>query len=291
MTCPIPSVPSDVDTVIYHARCMDGFTAAWAAWRVLGNRAEYIAASYGDAPPDVTGKNVAVVDFSYPLDVLDAMCGVASSLVVLDHHKTAEEALRDHPNAYFDGNHSGAYLACRWFNPACNIPRLVLYVEDRDLWRWKMEDSEAINHGLRLLPQSFEAWDANIDAPSTLSVQGRAVMRLIEMECESAEKASRVMILNGQPLWVYNTRCHISDVGSHLAKRAPFAALLWYPLRCCGTATSSLGWISVRFGLTVTMVPMCLFWRRRSVVVVIATPQGSGVRICYLGVCETDGGE
>ena len=39
--------PSSVQVVIYHANCNDGFGAAYSAWKLLGNRAEYHAASHG----------------------------------------------------------------------------------------------------------------------------------------------------------------------------------------------------------------------------------------------------
>ena len=38
--------PTSVDCVIYHADCTDGFGAAYAAWKQLGNRAEYHACKH-----------------------------------------------------------------------------------------------------------------------------------------------------------------------------------------------------------------------------------------------------
>lgn len=89
---PIPK-PEEVDLVIYHAACNDGFTAAWAAWKLVGDRAEYHKRQYGEDPPDVQGKNVAIVDFSFPRKVLEQMAKDAASLVVLDHHRSAKRDL------------------------------------------------------------------------------------------------------------------------------------------------------------------------------------------------------
>ena len=36
--------PSSINLVIYHADCSDGFGAAYAAWKLLGDRATYHAA-------------------------------------------------------------------------------------------------------------------------------------------------------------------------------------------------------------------------------------------------------
>lgn len=55
---------------IYHGTCMDGFTAAWVVRKALGEGVEFYAATHGDPPPDVTGKNVIMVDFSYKRPVL-----------------------------------------------------------------------------------------------------------------------------------------------------------------------------------------------------------------------------
>ena len=57
--------PSAVDCVIYHAECTDGFGSAYAAWKLLGNRAEYHACKHGTPPPEVKGKNVVILDFSF----------------------------------------------------------------------------------------------------------------------------------------------------------------------------------------------------------------------------------
>ncbi|MEN5207993.1 hypothetical protein ABE493_07705 [Stenotrophomonas terrae] len=77
--------------VIYHANCADGFTAAWAVSRAID--ADFHAASYGAAPPAVAGRNVIFVDFCYPCDVMLTLQLSAASILVLDHHKTADEIL------------------------------------------------------------------------------------------------------------------------------------------------------------------------------------------------------
>jgi len=87
---------------IYHGNCADGFTAAWAVWRALGDAVEFVPGIYGAAPPDVAGADVIMVDFSYKRPVLDALADRARSVLALDHHKTAEElawieARRDWP--------------------------------------------------------------------------------------------------------------------------------------------------------------------------------------------------
>lgn len=77
--------------VIYHANCADGFTAAWAVRQAMD--AEFYPGVHGAPPPDVTDRVVILVDFSYPRTQLLEMARAARSLLVLDHHKTAEADL------------------------------------------------------------------------------------------------------------------------------------------------------------------------------------------------------
>ena len=61
----MPIEPSSINCVIYHADCTDGFGAAYSAWKMLGNRSEYHACKHGLKPPNVKGKNVVILDFSF----------------------------------------------------------------------------------------------------------------------------------------------------------------------------------------------------------------------------------
>lgn len=175
------------DIVIYHDHCADGFGAAWACWMRWRDRPTYIAASYGSAPPDVSGKHVLIVDFSYKRDVLRAMGAAARSIIVLDHHKTAQADLADwaiedvagdfwagdNPlksvrenddyvgqpiAALFDMQRSGARLAwdfCHHETP----PRLIDLIEDRDLWRFEFAETKPFGLWLRSAPFDFERWE------------------------------------------------------------------------------------------------------------------------------------
>ena len=116
--------------ILYHAECADGFGAAWAIWRRYPD-AEYRPVKHGEAPPtNLAGHHIVMVDFSYNRSTLEAMAKDAASLVVLDHHITAEQALADLPYAYFDLNKSGAVLGWEWAHdePA---PWLLRYIQDK----------------------------------------------------------------------------------------------------------------------------------------------------------------
>lgn len=83
--------------LIYHANCADGFTAAWAVRQAM--ECDFHAGVHGEAPPDAAGRDVILVDFSYPPAVMRALQQSAGSILVLDHHKSAEADLQDFGSA------------------------------------------------------------------------------------------------------------------------------------------------------------------------------------------------
>ena len=116
--------PSSVDCVIYHANCTDGFGSAFSAWKLLGNRAEYHACAHGTKPPNVKGKNVVILDFSFDNKTTKKLIKDANNLLVIDHHKSAMVELHDISNTIFDMSKSGATMAWEFFHPGKEPPSL-----------------------------------------------------------------------------------------------------------------------------------------------------------------------
>ena len=90
--------------VIYHANCTDGFGAAFAAWKKLGDEAEYVPAQYSEASPDMWGakcqdRDVYILDFSFSKLVMQHIFKVASRVVWLDHHHSSRAIAEDFCNA------------------------------------------------------------------------------------------------------------------------------------------------------------------------------------------------
>lgn len=152
---------SERPLVLYHKACADGAVAAWVARRTLTN-GEFVPVQYGEPVPDVTGREVFVLDFSYPFEVLMRMAGQARSIVLLDHHATAQRDLaavddlpqeqRANISITFDMNRSGAGLARDYFCPEFKH-WIVDYTQDRDLWQFKLPRSRTVNAYLQALPR------------------------------------------------------------------------------------------------------------------------------------------
>jgi len=151
--------------IIYHKNCNDGFGSALAAWIKFKNNAIYYPAHHNSNPPDVTNMNVYICDFSYKKEVLEKMIQISKSLIVIDHHKTAEKELQDinNENKIFDMNQSGAVLTWKYFFPEKKLPLLLEYIEDRDLWNNKLENTKECFFALCDLPKKFEIWKKYLD--------------------------------------------------------------------------------------------------------------------------------
>lgn len=210
--------------ILYHAECADGFGAAWAIWRRYPD-AEYRPVKHGEAPPtNLAGHHIVMVDFSYNRSTLEAMAKDAASLVVLDHHITAEQALADLPYAYFDLNKSGAVLGWEWAHdePA---PWLLRYIQDKDLWHWALPNSREISAALASHPFDFELWTRF--EQRELEREGLAILRY---ENELVTKlASHATLVEFEGATVPSVQSSVltSQIGERLSAEHPFC-VIWH---------------------------------------------------------------
>lgn len=146
--------------VIYHKNCPDGFGAAWAAWKKFGDTASYVPASYGDAIPNATGREVYVVDFSYDSPRLRDLESKAKRLVVIDHHKGGEAHVKATKEHVFEMEHSGAYLTWQYFFPEEKIPDFIEYLSDGDINIYTKPDARPICTYICSTEKTFFVFDS-----------------------------------------------------------------------------------------------------------------------------------
>jgi oligoribonuclease NrnB/cAMP/cGMP phosphodiesterase (DHH superfamily) len=229
----------DKPLVLYHANCWDGFGAAWVARKALGD-IEAVPVQYGQDPPDVTGREVYILDFSYKRSVMIVLWQQARRLVCLDHHKTAAEELADlYPTGggddgliRFDMNKSGGRLAWEYFfTPGRASPWLVDYTEDRDLWRWKLPCSREVNAALRSYDLDFKVWDCLVQADPRVNPElpreGSAILRREQQIIDEHIAHAREVEMDGHKILAVNATVLFSDIAGELAKGRPFGAC-WF---------------------------------------------------------------
>jgi hypothetical protein len=227
---------------IYHATCADGFTAAWVIWKHFKGEVDFFPGVYQTPPPDVKGRDVVFVDFSYKRAIMEVMLNLANSVTIIDHHKTAIEDLKGLPfkETVFDTNHSGAMLAWMWMNPGIQgAPPLIRYVEDRDLWKFRLTESRNINACIFAYEYTFENWNylhnfllepGGLQLAATM---GAAIERKHHKDVAELVKATRRnMEIGGHIIPVANLPYTLtSDAGhlmaSELTGGKVFAACYW----------------------------------------------------------------
>lgn len=219
--------------VIYHGACPDGSASALAASLKLGDDATYLAAHYGqEPPPDETlrGRKVYLLDFCYDPPVMERLLEIAD-VQVLDHHRTHAAAFADRAGDrrfVFDLDHSGAVLAFKHFFPGEVVPELFLYVEDRDLWRFRLPDSRAITAALRAsgghrrfarLRPLLDQWGPELKA--RLVREGVALLKLQEQLVDSMVAKAELVELDGVKALAANATVLFSEVAESLYERHP----------------------------------------------------------------------
>lgn len=255
------------DICLYHFPCDDGFAAAWIARRKWPDIV-MAPTNYGRMFPDVDyrGKNILIADFSYKPDAISElmMSFGARSIVMLDHHKTAEADLAefkvdlcgdakfaaadidgmfrdfaelDRPAvaARFDMQRSGASLTWEFCFPDEPMPVFIQFIEDRDLWRFRLRETRAFSLYLRSFPMEFDVWDqiaervmsdANLVMGEALSIERFYDAKLAEMLPTVTLK--KIGKWDGVPV-AHAPYAFASDLAHEMLKAhpgAPFAAVV-----------------------------------------------------------------
>lgn len=210
--------------VVYHANCRDGMAAASVAWSRLGDDSQYYACHYGNPLPEAVfdGESILFVDFSPPESAIDKL----GPWLAIDHHASVAPLAEKYPeNFLFDLTESGASLTWKFFYPHQDLPKLLQYVKDRDLWLWNLPYSREVSTVLATFPNSFDYWanrfsywpnPGDIETGKALYAAERAVFEA------AASKGARYDLIIGDevlPVVMVNCTTYISETCSTILKR------------------------------------------------------------------------
>ena len=255
--------------VIYHANCTDGFGAAFAAWLKLGDDAEYVPMEYLKATGGVAEfhervkidcsigeREVYILDFSLPRDVMDWLFSHAKRVTWLDHHKTAFEMWCETEREWFESDDgtivlnnskSGAMLAWEYFHPDTEVPMLIQHIDDRDRWQFKLDGSKELHAALASYqPWTFEQWreiflcglfeKETWRVPEEIYMEGRAILRAHNQHVQAVLKQAKNCFLDittdGYRTYPVGLAANApaflaSDLGHELANKSGTFGLVW----------------------------------------------------------------
>lgn len=217
--------------VLYHGNCFDGFTSAWVA-KLANSDAILMPINHGEPVPNIPkGADVYMIDFSFKRPDMEKLAQRVN-LRVLDHHKTAEAALKGFPNAVFDMDRSGAMLAWDEFFPKEAPPAIVQYVQDQDLYRWKMPFSREVCAWIETFERTVENWtfmEYELQRRFTEIVkEGEALLRYKAQRVAEAITCAQWMSVGGHIVPVANANMFFADICNQLCFKYPQANFAAY---------------------------------------------------------------
>ena len=240
--------------VIYHKNCLDGFGAAFVAWKRFGDKAEYVALDYHERQEFMNRgedyfkyRNIYVIDFSFSTSDMGRLIRTCDKFVWLDHHKTAFEQYlgkakefhtESDTNVYgeisyltiLDNSKSGAYLAWEHFYPNKPVPKFIELIDDRDRRQCKFLDTKAFCLALSQQPQDFEVWDKVVWDYMHLVTRGEIIDEYFTAQLNRAIDATKeyCTILGKEGLCCNLPPMFASEAGNILARESGTFGATWF---------------------------------------------------------------
>lgn len=217
--------------IIYHAPCADGFGGALAAWLRFHDQAEYLGISHHHGAPDVTGRDIYLIDFAFTRSCVEQLVVRGNQVTVLDHHESSVTELMPLLDAgiikgVLETGRSGSVLAWHWFHSGEPLPLLFQHIEDQDLKRNRLKNTREIVEGLRLLPMSFSTWRTYMHDVEGLRRTGSIALATIHRLVNELAAHAFMANIGGYTVPVVNAPEYLaSDIGERLADGHPFAAV------------------------------------------------------------------
>lgn len=221
----------------YHKDCMDGKAAA-AVVKAKYPDTEFYPVTYGDTVPlsvlDMADKHIYIVDFSFPLAAMKYIKGACKYLMWIDHHKTSlplQEKLNWGDEAVVDMKECGATLTWKvlnWKFRDSDLPPILKYVRDRDLWTWELQFSREVSEALvHLYPEN--SFDGLLDLnPRDLIGQGTIHLeqrrKVVAKNCELAYP----VVFHGYRGMAVNTNRYSSETGNDLVAQTGVEIAIMY---------------------------------------------------------------
>jgi hypothetical protein len=203
-------------TVIYHGGCPDGLASAWCFWR-HNRHLEMIPMTHGQEPPNVAGKRVVVLDFSFKRPILEKLHAEAELFEVKDHHKSAKLDLEGLDYCDFDMSRAGCEMAWDFVEGVAPKSFFLKAIADHDIWK-KIPNSEAICKALHkrefISLEAFDQLFANPHLEADLLVEGRLLIQADQSRIKKALGYSRLYKFKGPGATIEHTvRVGVSPSG------------------------------------------------------------------------------
>lgn len=170
------------------------------------------------------------------------LCTKVSKVIILDHHKSAIEKLSKLPKLtnlemVLDNDRSGAVITFEYFEEMNFNPlekEFFYYIQDRDLWQWKLEHSKEVSAYLALKVE-----DNNIDSMANaywkfqdekeqLITIGKTCIEMINKQVSKKVTQCIDLELCGVNFKCINATENISELGNAICNTYNQPALMYF---------------------------------------------------------------
>ncbi len=141
-------------SICFHHNDPDGHASGAIVKYALGDKVSLVESDYDGTPIpwDLVeqAEQVIVTDFSFSVDQMQRLAD-GRELVWIDHHKSALaefEGIADEWPGIRDISEAACVLTWQYFFPERPVPRAIVLIGDRDIWRWAEKDTGAFGSSL-----------------------------------------------------------------------------------------------------------------------------------------------
>lgn len=216
--------------VWYHAACMDGLGAVAAYKKYVMHYDETLGnvnlkpMTHGDTYDLANVDHLIMLDYSVKANFMRKICEQVESVLVIDHHKSAQVDLKECENIknlemVFDMNKSGAVFSWEYFNPDIEVPLVLEYIQDRDLGLHKLTATQRVSaylfqYVLGDIDQLIELFD---DFPiDTIVKIGGVIVTCQNKMVDRIIKNTILTDFDGEEVLVVNSPILQSEIGDRL---------------------------------------------------------------------------
>jgi uncharacterized protein len=137
---------NNINIVLFHKNCPDGFGSAWIVnYYLKDTKVEYFGLNPSfnlkNMEDILSNKNVLIVDLSFPKKDIKYLKNITNNFMIIDHHQTYYDDIKDLENVELNTKHSAIYLTWKKFFPKKKVPLFINYIEDNDIKGNKYQDT------------------------------------------------------------------------------------------------------------------------------------------------------
>lgn len=222
--------------IVFYHDDLDGFTGAWAAWKKLKDKAGYIELGYDTKNYDflfqLKDKEIYMIDYSLNKQEMLSLAS-KNKVILIDHHFSSKEKADLLPGSVFDEKHSGASLSWKYFHSNKKMPFIVRYVEDYDIWKFKLPHSKELTTVLNLCSFNFKIWDKtakifqNKNKRKELVKKGRAIVDYQKSLIGELSDKGQEVFFEGYDAIAVNSPVLSSEIGNHIYTKTGKIGIVW----------------------------------------------------------------